>query len=134
METRKEILALGNGSIMRCIFTASDSFHVGEDYATNTAMFCGLPDIEIDRYSVNYHRNGYFGIEGHCLLAKFVLIRDNSGRYVKRARYLELTSRPSGKQDKRRLRRYVSQMLKNDNPGSYEHRVINRLYRNLMGR
>lgn len=132
MENEKAILSLGNGSVMRCIFTASDSFNVGEDYVTNTAIFCGMPDIEIDRYSVNYHRNGYFGIIGAEMIAKFVMIRDNSGRYVKRSRYMDQKSRDNGnKPDLRRLRRYVRQMLKNDKPGSYEYNVIKRLSRSL---
>lgn len=132
MKERNEILALGNGSVMRCIFTASDSFEYGKDYVTNTAMFCGMRDIEIDRYSLNYHRNGYFGIMAYCILARFVLVRDSKGRYAKRSRYMDQKSRDNGnKPDLRRLRRYVRQMLKNDSPRSYEYKVLNRLVRSL---
>lgn len=130
---QKEILALGNGSVMRCIMTQSSAFERGKDYVTNTAIFCGLPDIEIDRYSVNYHRNGYFGIEGCSMYAKFIMIKDSKGRYVKRSRYMDMSaSRNNGKDpDLRRMRRYVRQMLKNDSPRSYEYKVLNRLARSL---
>lgn len=125
MENRKQILKLGNGSVMRCTYSDVPDFDVGKTYKTNTNIFCGMPDIEINLYSVNYHNSGYFGIEGDRMYAKFVVVKDSKGRYTKRDTFRSI---PNG--DMRRLRRYVRQMLKSSVPGSHDYKILKEVTRN----
>lgn len=126
MKNRKQILKLGNGSVMRCTYSDVPDFNVGKTYKTNRAKLFGrMPDIEIDLYSVNYHNSGYFGIEGERMYAKFVVVKDSKGRYTKRDTFRSTTNG-----DMRRLRRYVRHMLKSSVPGSYEYKILKEVTRN----
>lgn len=131
---REHILKhVGGGAVMRCIFTDSYDFEHGKDYVTEGSSFCGYPDVEInDGYSLNYHKNGYYGVEGSRIIAKFIMIKDRKGRYVKRSRYMDMCkSRNNGKiQDMRRLRRYVRQMLKTHGVHEHGYKVLKDLTRN----
>lgn len=134
MKTR-EILLNATGATLRCINSDSWAFEIGKDYKTRGAMLAGLPDVEIGAlgFSLNGYKGGFYKVEGSDrTIARFVMIKDGKGRYVKRSRYLDMMrSRKHGNiQDYRRLRRYARQMLKNDAPGSFSWTTIKGLSRN----
>lgn len=131
---REHILKhVGGGAVMRCIMSDAYDFEVRKDYVTENSSFCGYPDVEInDGYSLNYHKHGYYGVEGARVIAKFVMIKDRKGRYVKRSRYMDMMkSRNNGNSpDYRRLRRYVRQMLKTHGVREHGYKALKDLTRN----
>lgn len=130
---KKEILKLGKGSVMRCINSDLNCFKVGENYITGKRLFIGNRHIGIGRFIVNYHKNGYFGIDDLSgVIARFVLVKDSKGRYAKHdTKPNPHKDRRNGKRDARRFRRYARQMLKRDKPGTLEYKVISNLARNV---
>lgn len=135
MRNSKALRTNDAGYVMRCIYTDCASFQVGKDYITERCAINdfnqGCPDIG-GGFALNYQHNHVYGVEGARMLAKFVMIRDNSGRYIKRANY-----RIGGKcrkhgliNDYRRLRRLARNMLKTEKRGDYSYNVLSDLARN----
>lgn len=89
----------------------------------------GCPDIG-GGFSLNYQRYRYYGVEGASIYAKFIMLKDNKGRYVKhdtQPRHVQ-KQRRNGKADKRRFRRYVRQLMKTQ-MSPLERKVFGRLSR-----
>lgn len=89
----------------------------------------GCPDIG-GGFSLNYQRYRYYGVEGASIYAKFIMLKDNKGRYVKHDTLGRNTQkmRRNGKIDPRRFRRFVRQLMK-PQMSQLEHKVFGRLVR-----
>lgn len=122
------------GYVMVCVMSDSQAFQVGKRYTTekSSIKLCGqgCPDIN-GGWSLNYQRYRYYGVEGATsIYAKFIMLKDNKGRYVKhdtQPRYVQ-KQRRNGKADKRRFRRYVRQLMKTQ-MSPLERKVFGRLSR-----
>ena len=122
------------GYVMVCIMSDSQDFEVGKKYVTekSSIKLCGhgCPDIN-GGWSLNYQRYRYYGVEGATsIYAKFIMLKDNKGRYVKhdtQPRHVQ-KQRRNGKADKRRFRRYVRQLMKTP-MSQLERKVFGRLSR-----
>lgn len=121
------------GYVMVCIMSDSQDFEVGKKYVTekSSIKLCGdgCPDIN-GGFSLNYQRYRYYGVEGASIYAKFIMLKDNKGRYVKhdtQPRHVQ-KQRRNGKADKRRFRRYVRQLMKTP-MSQLERKVFGRLSR-----
>lgn len=133
MRNYKELNEHDAGYVMVCVMSDSQAFQVGKRYTTekSSIKFCGqgCPDIN-DGWALNYQRYRYYGVEGTRILAKFVMLKDNKGRYVKhdtQPRHVQ-KQRRNGKADKRRFRRYVRQLMKTQ-MSPLERKVFGRLSR-----
>lgn len=117
MRNQKKLTTHDGGYVMLCVYSDSFDFQVGKKYITEKGSIefigdDGCPDIN-GGYSLNYQRYKYYGVEGSRVLAKFIMLKDNKGRYVKHdTRPDPYKERRNGKRDKRRFRRYVRQMTK----------------------
>lgn len=122
------------GYVMVCVMSDSQAFQVGKRYTTekSSIKLCGqgCPDIN-GGWSLNYQRYRYYGVEGATsIYAKFIMLKDNKGRYVKhdtQPRHVQ-KQRRNGKADKRRFRRYVRQLMKTQ-MSPLERKVFGRLSR-----
>lgn len=122
------------GYVMVCVMSDSQAFQVGKRYTTekSSIKLCGqgCPDIN-GGWSLNYQRYRYYGVEGATsIYAKFIMLKDNKGRYVKhdtQPRHVQ-KQRRNGKADKRRFRRYVRQLMKTP-MSPLERKVFGRLSR-----
>lgn len=133
MRNFKSLNEHDSGYVMVCVMSDSSSFEVGKKYTTEKGSVCmdgfGCPDIN-GGYSLNYQRYRYYGVEGCRIYAKFVMIKDNKGRYVKhdtQPRH-KIKERRNGKTDPRRFRRYVRQLMKTP-MSDFERRIFSRLVR-----
>ena len=133
MRNTKKLTAKDAGYTMLCIYSDSNSFEVGKKYITEPASILpfgeGCPDIN-GGFSLNYQRYRYYGVEGERIYAKFIMLKDNKGRYVKhdtQPRHVQ-RQRRNGKADKRRFRRYVRQLMKTQ-MSPLERKVFGRLSR-----
>lgn len=122
-----------SGYVMVCIMSDSQGFQVGKKYVTEKGSIAlggeGCPDIN-GGWSLNYQRYRYYGVEGATIYAKFVMLKDNQGRYVKhdtQPRHVQKFRR-NGKADPRRFRRYVRQLMKTP-MSDFERKVFGRLVR-----
>lgn len=133
MRNYKELNEHDAGYVMVCIMSDSQAFQVGKRYTTekSSIKFCGqgCPDIN-DGWALNYQRYRYYGVEGTRILAKFVMLKDNKGRYVKHDTLGRNTQkmRRNGKIDPRRFRRFVHQLMKTP-MSQLERKVFGRLSR-----
>ena len=132
MRNCKELNEHDAGYVMVCIMSEIPAFHVGKRYATekSSIKLCGqgCPDIG-GGFILNYQRYRYYGVEGASIYAKFIMLKDNKGRYVKHdTRPDPYKERSNGKRDKRRFRRYVRQMMKTPML-DFERKVFGRLVR-----
>ena len=122
-----------SGYVMVCVMSDSQAFEVGKKYVTekSSIKLCGqgCPDIN-GGWSLNYQRYRYYGVEGATsIYAKFIMLKDNKGRYVKHdTRPDPYKERSNGKRDKRRFRRYVRQLMKTP-MSPLERKVFGRLSR-----
>lgn len=122
------------GYVMVCIMSEIPAFQVGKRYTTEKGSIKlfgdGCPDIN-GGFSLNYQRYRYYGVEGvRGIYAKFVMLKDNQGRYVKhdtQGRHVQKMRR-NGKTDPRRFRRFVRQLMKTP-MSPFEQRVFGRLSR-----
>lgn len=121
------------GYVMVCIMSEIPAFQVGKRYTTEKGSIQffsqGCPDIG-GGFNLNYQRYRYYGVEGTSIYAKFVMLKDNKGRYVKhdtQPRHVQ-KHRRNGKADKRRFRRYVRQLMKAP-MSQIERKVFGRLSR-----
>lgn len=121
------------GYVMVCIMSEIPAFQVGKRYTTEKGSIKlfgdGCPDIN-GGWSLNYQRYRYYGVEGVSIYAKFVMLKDNKGRYVKhdtQPRHVQKMRR-NGKTDPRRFRRYVRQLMKTP-MSDFERKVFGRLVR-----
>lgn len=134
MRNCKELNEHDSGYVMVCVMSDSQAFQVGKRYTTekSSIKLCGqgCPDIN-GGWSLNYQRYRYYGVEGATsIYAKFVMLKDNKGRYVKhdtQPRHVQ-KQRRNGKADKRRFRRYVRQLMKTQ-MSPLERKVFGRLSR-----
>lgn len=130
MRNYKELNEHDSGYVMVCVMSDSQAFQVGKRYTTekSSIKFCGqgCPDIN-GGWALNYQRYRYYGIEGTRILAKFIMLKDNKGRYVKHDTLGRNTQkmRRNGKIDPRRFRRFVRQLMKTP---------MSPLERNVFGR
>lgn len=121
------------GYVMVCIMSEIPAFQVGKRYATEKCSIkifgMGCPDIG-GSFSLNYQRHRYYGVEGASIYAKFIMLKDNKGRYVKHDTLGRNTQkmRRNGKTDLRRFRRFVRQLMKTT-MSPLEQRVFGRLSR-----
>lgn len=122
-----------SGYVMVCIMSDSQGFQVGKKYVTEKGSIAlggeGCPDIN-GGWSLNYQRYRYYGVEGATIYAKFIMLKDNQGRYVKhdtQPRHVQKFRR-NGKADPRRFRRYVRQLMKTP-MSDFERKVFGRLVR-----
>lgn len=122
-----------SGYVMVCIMSDSQGFQVGKKYVTEKGSIAlggeGCPDIN-GGWSLNYQRYRYYGVEGATIYAKFIMLKDNQGRYVKhdtQPRHVQKMRR-NGKADPRRFRRYVRQLMKTP-MSDFERKVFGRLVR-----
>lgn len=122
-----------SGYVMVCIMSDSQGFQVGKKYVTEKGSIKlggeGCPDIN-GGWALNYQRYRYYGVEGATIYAKFVMLKDNRGRYVKhdtQPRHVQKFRR-NGKADPRRFRRYVRQLMKTP-MSDFERKVFGRLVR-----
>lgn len=133
MRNYKELNEHDAGYVMVCVMSDSQAFQVGKRYTTekSSIKFCsqGCPDIN-DGWALNYQRYRYYGVEGTRILAKFVMLKDNKGRYVKHDTLGRNTQkmRRNGKIDPRRFRRFVRQLMKTP-MSQLERKVFGRLSR-----
>lgn len=132
MRNCKELNEHDAGYVMVCIMSEIPAFQVGKRYATekSSIKLCGqgCPDIG-GGFILNYQRYRYYGVEGASIYAKFIMLKDNKGRYVKHdTRPDPYKERSNGKRDKRRFRRYVRQMMKTPML-DFERKVFGRLVR-----
>lgn len=134
MRNCKELNEHDSGYVMVCVMSDSQAFEVGKKYVTekSSIKLCGqgCPDIN-GGWSLNYQRYRYYGVEGATsIYAKFIMLKDNKGRYVKhdtQPRHVQ-KQRRNGKADKRRFRRYVRQLMKTP-MSDFERKVFGRLSR-----
>ena len=134
MRNCKELNEHDSGYVMVCIMSDSQAFEVGKRYTTekSSIKLCGqgCPDIN-GGWSLNYQRYRYYGVEGATsIYAKFIMLKDNKGRYVKhdtQPRHVQ-KQRRNGRADKRRFRRYVRQLMKTQ-MSPLERKVFGRLSR-----
>ena len=134
MRNCKELNEHDAGYVMVCVMSDSQAFQVGKRYTTekSSIKLCGqgCPDIN-GGWALNYQRYRYYGVEGATsIYAKFVMLKDNKGRYVKhdtQPRHVQ-KQRRNGKADKRRFRRYVRQLMKTQ-MSPLERKVFGRLSR-----
>lgn len=134
MRNCKELNEHDSGYVMVCVMSDSQAFQVGKRYTTekSSIKFCGqgCPDIN-GGWALNYQRHRYYGVEGATsIYAKFIMLKDNKGRYVKhdtQPRHVQ-KQRRNGKADKRRFRRYVRQLMKTQ-MSPLERKVFGRLSR-----
>lgn len=133
MRNYKELNEHDAGYVMVCVMSDSQAFQVGKRYTTekSSIKFCGqgCPDIN-GGWALNYQRYRYYGVEGTRILAKFVMLKDNKGRYVKHDTLGSNTQkmRLKGKIDPRRFRRFVRQLMKTP-MSPLERKVFGRLSR-----
>lgn len=122
------------GYVMVCIMSEIPAFQVGKRYTTEKGSIKlfgdGCPDIN-SGFSLNYQRYRYYGVEGATsIYAKFIMLKDNKGRYVKhdtQPRHVQ-KQRRNGKADKRHFRRFVRQLMKTP-MSQLERKVFGRLSR-----
>lgn len=134
MRNCKELNEHDAGYVMVCVMSDRQAFQVGKRYTTekSSIKLCGqgCPDIN-GGWALNYQRYRYYGVEGATsIYAKFVMLKDNKGRYVKhdtQPRHVQ-KQRRNGKADKRRFRRYVRQLMKTQ-MSPLERKVFGRLSR-----
>lgn len=134
MRNCKELNEHDAGYVMVCVMSDSQAFQVGKRYTTekSSIKLCGqgCPDIN-GGWALNYQRYRYYGVEGATsIYAKFIMLKDNKGRYVKhdtQPRHVQ-KQRRNGKADKRRFRRYVRQLMKTQ-MSPLERKVFGRLSR-----
>lgn len=121
------------GYVMVCVMSDIPAFQVGKRYATEKGSIKffsqGCPDIG-GGFNLNYQRYRYYGVEGTSIYAKFIMLKDNKGRYVKHDTLGGNTQkmRLKGKIDPRRLRRFVRQLMKTP-MSPLERKVFGRLSR-----
>lgn len=133
MRNCKELNEHDAGYVMVCVMSDSQAFEVGKKYVTekSSIKLCGqgCPDIN-GGWSLNYQRYRYYGVEGATsIYARFIMLKDNKGRYVKHdTRPDPYKERSNGKRDLRRLRRYVRQLMKTQ-MSPIERKVLGRLSR-----
>ena len=132
MRNCKELNEHDAGYVMVCVMSDIPAFQVGKRYTTEKCSIkvCGIgcPDIG-GGFSLNYQRYRYYGVEGASIYAKFIMLKDNKGRYVKRdTRPDPYKERSNGKRDLRRFRRYVRQLMKTQ-MSPLERKVFGRLSR-----
>lgn len=122
-----------SGYVMVCIMSDSQGFQVGKKYVTEKGSIAlggeGCPDIN-GGWALNYQRYRYYGVEGATIYAKFIMLKDNQGRYVKHdtLRTNNQKFRRNGKNDLRRFRRFVRQLMKTP-MSDFERKVFGRLVR-----
>ena len=134
MKNTKTLNEHDAGYVMVCIMSDVPAFQVGKKYVTETSSIKiggqGCPDIN-GGWSLNYQRYRYYGVEGvRGIYAKFVMLKDNQGRYVKhdtQGRHVQKMRR-NGKTDPRRFRSYVRQLMKTP-MSQLERKVFGRLSR-----
>lgn len=133
MRNCKELNEHDAGYVMVCVMSDSQAFEVGKKYVTekSSIKLCGqgCPDIN-GGWSLNYQRYRYYGVEGATsIYARFIMLKDNKGRYVKHdTRPDPYKERSNGKRDLRRFRRYVRQLMKTQ-MSPIERKVFGRLSR-----
>ena len=133
MRNCKELNEHDAGYVMVCIMSDIPAFQVGKRYATEKGSIKffsqGCPDIG-GGFSLNYQRYRYYGVEGASIYAKFIMLKDNKGRYVKHDTLGSNTQkmRRNGKIDPRRFRRFVRQLMKAQ-MSPLERKVFGRLSR-----
>lgn len=133
MRNYKELNEHDSGYVMVCVMSEIPAFRVGKRYTTEkcSIKLCGLgcPDIG-GGFSLNYQRYRYYGVEGASIYAKFIMLKDNKGRYVKHDTLGRNTQkmRRNGKIDPRRFRRFVRQLMKTP-MSPLERKVFGRLVR-----
>lgn len=133
MRNCKELNEHDAGYVMVCVMSDSQAFEVGKKYVTekSSIKLCGqgCPDIN-GGWSLNYQRYRYYGVEGATsIYARFIMLKDNKGRYVKHdTRPDPYKERSNGKRDLRRFRRYVRQLMKTQ-MSPIERKVLGRLSR-----
>lgn len=120
------------GYVMVCVMSEIPAFKVGKRYTTEKGSIQffsqGCPDIG-GGFNLNYQRYRYYGVEGVSIYARFVMLKDNKGRYVKHdTRQDPYKERSNGKRDLRRFRRYVRQLMKMP-MSQLERKVFGRLSR-----
>lgn len=121
------------GYVMVCVMSEIPAFQVGKRYTTEKCSIkvfgMGCPDIG-GGFSLNYQRYRYYGVEGTSIYAKFIMLKDNKGRYVKHDTLGSNTQkmRLKGKIDPRRFRRFVRQLMKTP-MSPLERKVFGRLSR-----
>lgn len=121
------------GYVMVCIMSEIPAFQVGKRYTTEKGSIQffsqGCPDIG-GGFNLNYQRYRYYGVEGTSIYAKFIMLKDNKGRYVKHDTLGSNTQkmRLKGKIDPRRFRRFVRQLMKTP-MSQLERKVFGRLSR-----
>lgn len=133
MRNCKELNGHDSGYVMVCVMSEIPAFRVGKRYTTEkcSIKLCGMgcPDIG-GGFSLNYQRYRYYGVEGASIYAKFIMLKDNKGRYVKHDTLGRNTQkmRRNGKIDPRRFRRFVRQLMKTP-MSPLERNVFGRLVR-----
>lgn len=133
MRNCKELNVHDSGYVMVCIMSEIPAFQVGKRYTTEKCSIkvfgMGCPDIG-GGFSLNYQRYRYYGVEGASIYAKFIMLKDNKGRYVKHDTLGRNTQkmRRNGKIDPRRFRRFVRQLMK-PQMSQLERKVFGRLSR-----
>lgn len=133
MRNYKELNEHDSGYVMVCIMSEIPAFQVGKRYITEKGSIKlfgdGCPDIG-GGFSLNYQRYRYYGVEGASIYAKFIMLKDNKGRYVKHDTLGSNTQkmRLKGKIDPRRFRRFVRQLMKTP-MSQLERKVFGRLSR-----
>ena len=133
MRNCKELNEHDSGYVMVCIMSDIPAFQVGKRYTTEKCSIkvfgMGCPDIG-GGFSLNYQRYRYYGVEGASIYAKFIMLKDNKGRYVKHDTLGRNTQkmRRNGKIDPRRFRRFVRQLMKTP-MSPLERNVFGRLVR-----
>ena len=121
------------GYVMVCIMSEIPAFQVGKRYTTEKGSIQffsqGCPGIG-GGFNLNYQRYRYYGVEGTSIYAKFIMLKDNKGRYVKHDTLGSNTQkmRLKGKIDPRRFRRFVRQLMKTP-MSQLERKVFGRLSR-----
>lgn len=121
------------GYVMVCVMSEIPAFQVGKRYTTEKGSIQffsqGCPDIG-GGFNLNYQRYRYYGVEGTSIYAKFIMLKDNKGRYVKHDTLGSNTQkmRLKGKIDPRRFRRFVRQLMKTP-MSQLERKVFGRLSR-----
>lgn len=133
MRNCKTLNEYDSGYVMVCIMSDSQGFQVGKKYVTEKGSIAlggeGCPDIN-GGWALNYQRYRYYGVEGATIYAKFIMLKDNQGRYVKHdtLRTNNQKFRRNGKNDLRRFRRFVRQLMKTP-MSDFERKVFGRLVR-----
>lgn len=133
MRNCKELNEHDAGYVMVCVMSEIPAFQVGKRYTTEKCSIkvfgMGCPDIG-GGFSLNYQRYRYYGVEGASIYAKFIMLKDNKGRYVKHDTLGGNTQkmRLKGKIDPRRFRRFVRQLMKTP-MSPLERKVFGRLSR-----